>query len=254
MGIMTHRFDDRLLWQALGASLVLHLLVALILPVWAPSQSEEMQPAETISFARLLHVEVQRPAAAMLPVAAPDAKVIARKVTFAHTRAELAVHRPIASARPLTANGPLGNTVAAAPHRTVVHAPVPPLAQPRATSLPVASVQSSSSRTPSPDVTAGDVASSQTGKTDRGGVMPFGERQDPVLDPGVLAQLQKVVHTAVTLTIVVGDDGKTKSVAFSPPLDAATQHTVESLLAEANWDAAVCGGGVSCEGTAVIRL
>jgi hypothetical protein len=58
----------------------------------------------------------------------------------------------------------------------------------------------------------------------------------------------------VTLVIDVGDDGRTENVVFSPPLDPQVETRIRALLADATWDPAVCGGGVSCEGSATIKL
>lgn len=60
------------------------------------------------------------------------------------------------------------------------------------------------------------------------------------------------VHT--TLTILVGEDGKTESVAFSPPLDPQTETAIESALDGANWDPAYCGGGIPCAKKTTIAL
>ncbi len=95
---------------------------------------------------------------------------------------------------------------------------------------------------------------SGSGTNDRGGVSPFGAEQPPVLDPRVKAALLQRFNVHVVLIITVGEDGKTKKVEFHPPLDDATQRAIQTLLANANWDAAVCGGGVSCEGVATIKL
>ncbi len=86
------------------------------------------------------------------------------------------------------------------------------------------------------------------------GYLPFGaEQPDPVLDPNIVRQLSALgVH--VTLVVTVGDDGRTESVAFQPPLDPSLEGRIRSLLADANWDPAVCGGGVACEGHATIKL
>jgi hypothetical protein len=104
--------------------------------------------------------------------------------------------------------------------------------------------------TPSPEARA--VASVGTHKT--GGYLPFGaEQPDPVLDPSVRKQLDALaVH--VTLVVTVGDDGRTEKIVFQPPLDPQLESRIRSLLADANWDPAVCGGGVSCEGNATIKL
>lgn len=87
-----------------------------------------------------------------------------------------------------------------------------------------------------------------------GGYLPFGAQQpDPVLDPGVRRQLAALgVH--VTLLVTVGEDGKTQHVEFQPAVDPSMQTRIQSLLADASWDPAVCGGGISCEGRATIRL
>lgn len=254
MGTLTHRFDDRLLWQALAVSLALHLVLALLLPVWTAGQSGGLQPVESITLARIIRVEVQRPSAASLPVAVPQTKRINAHVSFARARSELTANRPKRKPRPLPQTGPKGGTIAAAPRHVANVQTTPLIARAPASSLPASSSESHAQQTPQPEVTVQAQAVAGNGVANRGGVMPLGERQDPVLDPSVRAQLAKLVRSHVTLTVIVGDDGHTKSVHFSPPLDAATQRQIETLLADAAWDAAVCGGGVNCEGTAVIRL
>jgi hypothetical protein len=87
-----------------------------------------------------------------------------------------------------------------------------------------------------------------------GGYLPFGaEQPTPVLDPAVRKQLD-ALDAHVTLVVTVGDDGRTTSVVFTPPIDASIENHIRALLADANWDPAVCGGGVSCEGQATIKL
>lgn len=86
------------------------------------------------------------------------------------------------------------------------------------------------------------------------GFMPFGvEQKVPVLDPAVHGALAKLgVH--VTLIVTVGDDGRTRTVAFHPPIDASTEAKIRAMLADANWDPSVCGAGLPCEGQATITL
>ncbi len=86
--------------------------------------------------------------------------------------------------------------------------------------------------------------------------MPFGAAfPEPILDPHVRSELMRRFSTShATLTITVGDDGRTKTVRIAPPLDAKTETEIRQILAVANWDAAVCGGGISCEAQAVIKL
>jgi hypothetical protein len=43
-------------------------------------------------------------------------------------------------------------------------------------------------------------------------------------------------------------------VVFQPSLDPQTENRIRSLLADASWDPAVCGGGVACEAQATIKL
>jgi hypothetical protein len=97
-------------------------------------------------------------------------------------------------------------------------------------------------------------AVASVGGHDTGGYMPFGaEQPDPVLDPGIRKQLVSLgVH--VTLVVTVGEDGRTKSIVFDPPVDQQLEGRIQSLLADASWDPAVCGGGISCEGRATIKL
>ena len=104
--------------------------------------------------------------------------------------------------------------------------------------------------TPSPAVRA--VASLGTRKA--GGYLPFGaEQPDPVLDPAVRKQLD-ALGAHVTLVVTVGDDGRTEDVVFDPPIDPQLETRIRSLLADASWDPAVCGGGVSCQAQTTIKL
>ncbi|MGB9650580.1 MAG: hypothetical protein WCB01_02135, partial [Candidatus Cybelea sp.] len=84
--------------------------------------------------------------------------------------------------------------------------------------------------------------------------LPFGAQQpDPVLDPDVRKQLD-ALGAHVTLIVTVGEDGRTENVSFRPPVDPQLETRIRSLLADASWDPAVCGGGVSCEAQATIKL
>ncbi|MDP9111947.1 MAG: hypothetical protein M3M96_09980, partial [Candidatus Eremiobacteraeota bacterium] len=78
--------------------------------------------------------------------------------------------------------------------------------------------------------------------------MPFGaDLPEPVLDPKVRAELvRRFASVHVTLLVTVGDDGRTKNIEFHPPLGARLQAEISALLVAANWDAAVCGGGIPC--------
>jgi hypothetical protein len=242
------------LWQALAASLALHLLLALFLPVWTAQASGGLQPIEAISFAHIARVQIQRPARASLPAAVPHTRRHSASVALARTRAELTAKSRKPHAMPSADAAPRGQATAASAPRYIASKSHALYARPVA-SADVSSVQQAQAApSPQPETTQAAHTVSGAGGSDRGGVLPLGATQDPVLDPGVREALQKRVGVHVTLIVTVGEDGRTKHVEFQPPLDAETERAVEALLADATWDAAVCGGGVSCEGVATIRL
>lgn len=242
---------NRLLWRALAASLGVHLALALFLPVWTAQFSAGLQPVEAVSFAHVARIELRRPAAHSLPAALPRTLHRARTVSFAHKRAELSAPHGKPTIRPVAPSGPAGH-VAAAP-RLVATRQTPVYARPAATA-DVATQQAPAAPTPQPQASQAEYAVTGAGENDRGGVLPLGATQDPVLDPGVRAELGKRVSVHVTLLVTVGENGRTERVVFQPPIDAQTEAAIQALLADATWDAAVCGGGVSCEGTATIKL
>lgn len=251
--MVLHAWDgNRLLRRAFVASLTLHVLLAVFLPTWMRAQSQGLQAVESISFAHVVHVQIMRPATHALPAVVPNAKMQARVASFARVKPELSVTRPKAHVRPRAQNGPAG-PIAAAPKHLLQHRPAPLYAQAATTSVPISTSQSTAAQTPQPQSTVEDRPAGGSANANRGGVLPFGAQQDPVLDPGVLGKLQSV-SAHVTLLVTVGEDGKTKRVEFQPPLDAQTERAIETILASANWDAAVCGGGVSCQGVATIKL
>ncbi|HZT14208.1 MAG TPA: hypothetical protein VFA29_15515 [Candidatus Baltobacteraceae bacterium] len=245
------RYDDRLLRRAIVASLGLHLLLALLVPNWLRSQSQDLQPIESLTFARLIRMEVSRPAASAPERAQVRAQHRSAVATFAHVKAELSAPSKRRRFAPRPIAGAPG-TAAAAPH-AVPRQETPLYARTSSSVQPEAAVQHAPAATPAPAAAAGE-RDVNGASSDRGGVMPFGAAQDPVLDPRVLAALQQKVTVHVTLRVRVGEDGRTLGVDFDPPLDAQTERSIQDILAQADWDAAICGGGVSCEGVAVIKL
>lgn len=244
---------NRLLWRALAASVGLHLLLALFLPVWTAQISQGLQPIEAITFARVARVQIQRPPAASLPAVVPHTVHHAPTVSFARTKSELTAHTNKPHVRPSAEAAPRGQALAAsAPRPAAAHSNAL-YARPVA-SADVSTQQAQAAPSPQPQTTQGTHAMAGTGTSDRGGVLPLGATQDPVLDPNVRAELAKRFSVHVTLIVTVGEDGHTKHVVFQPPVDAQTEQAIQALLADANWDAAVCGGGVTCEGTATIKL
>ncbi len=222
--------------RAMLASLGIHIVAALAIPALAWTASSAA-PVETVSFMHVIRVEITPPRAVKPPprAVAPH-RSPTRTVNFAsHVR-----------------------LVTARPHRRA--SPEPAIASNAPAAPAVAAVEKagsgSSDTTTSPDATPSpavrDVAS--IGVRRPGGYLPFGaEQPEPVLDPGVRQQLGSL-GTHVTLIVTVGDDGRTENVVFEPPIDSQLESKIRSLLADASWDPAVCGGGVSCEARATIRL
>lgn len=233
---MTAATETRLMGSSL-ASLALHVLAALLIPALAflPSSAP---PVETISFVRVTHIVII-PKPTPHPQPRPAAPHQHETVVVSNT-----VHVELAHVQTRRTSSPppiISNVQAAAP--TVASEQ-----QVGAGSAADASAAPVATATPQARLVA------SVGGHSTGGYMPFTAQQpDPVLDPGVLKQLGSLgVH--VTILVTVNEDGKTEHVAFQPPIDPALEKQIESLLADAAWDPAVCGGGISCEGRATIKL
>lgn len=222
--------------RATLASVTLHVLVALTIPALAWTASTAT-PVETVSFSHILHIQIVPPPRAPHP--APRAVAprhnVKTDITFTdHVKLVTVAHRNASPAPHVATNAPGAPAVGA-------------IARAGNGS---ASGDAEPNVTPSPAARA--VASVGTHRT--GGYLPFGaEQPDPVLDPGVRKQLD-ALGTHVTLVITVGEDGRTENIVFDPPLDPQLETRIRSLLADASWDPAVCGGGVSCEARATIKL
>jgi hypothetical protein len=222
--------------RALLASTGFHVLAAALIPALAFTMTSGA-PVETITFVRIPRIQIER---RQPPQPQPQAVAPARSTTRViseTTRVELAhtaLHR-ISSPPPATAyRQSMAPVVAAVPRAG--SGTTGGEAAPQATAPPQAR------------------AVSATVGRDTGGYLPFGAQQpDPVLDPSVRKQLT-ALGAHVTLVVTVGEDGRTKAVRFDPEVDAQLQSRIQSLLADANWDPAVCGGGIACEGQATIKL
>ncbi|MFZ0682441.1 MAG: hypothetical protein WAM84_06150 [Candidatus Cybelea sp.] len=220
--------------RATLGSLAIHMLVAISIPALAWTASGA--PVETVSFTHILRVQIVRPRAALpRPRAAAPHYNISPSMNFAHrvVLVKLAQQRP-ATRAPIATNAPAAPAMAAVAEAGDSNAN--------------GDAGPASSATPA----ARAVASVDAHQA--GGYLPFGAEQPvPVLDPAVRKELDGLgVH--VTLIVTVGDDGHTTNVVFQPPLDPQSESRIRSLLADASWDPAVCGGGVSCEAQATIRL
>lgn len=237
---------DLSLRRAFGASLVLHGLFALFFPLFATSPDAGSQPFQRISFVHVARVAVAPiPRSGRLPAAM-------HQMARPHLGAKHARPRSNRIARVRLKVGSLPAAFVGAEGRT----PASSAAQPYATPLSSAGDRPSPKETGVPDAAAGVGAPNSAGKKDVGGVMPFGaDLPEPVLDPKVRAELvHRFASVHVTLIVTVGDDGRTKNVEFHPPLEPRVQAEISALLAAANWDAAVCGGGIPCAGRTTITL
>ena len=222
--------------RATLGSVGIHLLAALAIPALAWTASTD-PPVETVSFTRILHVEITPPQkAAPPPRAVAPQHAIKTAVTFVrHVPTSRDVLRPHASTEPPVATNAPGapsvSTVAEAGTGTANGAGVP-----QATTSPEAHAVSS------------------LGARRDGGYLPFGAQQpDPVLDANVRKSLE-ALGVRVTIVVAVDENGRTENVAFQPSLDPSLEARIRSMLADASWDPAVCGGGVACEGRATIVL
>jgi hypothetical protein len=230
---------DRFLGRALLASLIIHGIIAFVIPPLASAPGP--LPIETISFDRVHRIEIERAAPPPVQRASMRPKRIAQLVIATHM-----VQKPTAIKRS-------PHAVTTAPPALIAAAPVAP-----AIPAPIA-VPSGVPSTPAPQPRASAIpAPRQIANTASyhvaGGYMPFGaDEPQPVLDPNARRQLQQLnIH--VTLTVVVSDDGKTKSIRFEPPIDPQLEAQIQTLLASAAWDPAYCGGGIPCEMAATIKL
>jgi hypothetical protein len=222
--------QDRRLGTAVAASLAFHVLVALMIPVLA-GFGVQAPALNEIAVSLVPRISIRRAPPAHPPAAvAPHQAPLVRQVAKERPQGT----RPAPQSQPTSATdrsqaprvAPMQNQGAEHPGSA---APVP----------------SAPPQTQAPAVVARHSTS---------GYLPLGaEQPDPVLDPAVRRSLAALgVHT--TLTVTVNEGGHTTSVAFSPPIDDAMEAQIRAMLASAAWDPAVCGAGVACEGTAVIRL
>ncbi len=222
--------------RATLGSLALHALAALCIPAlaWTASTAPAV---ETVSFSRVEHIVIVPPQRRPQPKPVAPHLTVVPKITLVTEHLELSKASPRHSSSPPPANQSKRSSAPTIAVNSVSGSgTIAGDAEPRATATPANR----------------EVAS--VGTHDAGGYLPFGaEQPDPVLNPSVRRQLDTLgVH--VTLIVTVGEDGKTKNVAFEPAVDSTLQNRIEALLADASWDPAICGGGVSCEGRATIKL
>ena len=233
---------------AFAASLFFHALAALLFPLhlFMPGPSSEV--IERISFSKISHVSVrsQRPATTAVGRRKPATKpqVIARH------HAAVVHHARVASPAHRTPHAP--STATAAKSSPDQAPPVSVAAAVQQTAAPVATAAPPSvALTASP---ATQTVASAQGSGRRGGIAPFESTQDAYLEKTAYDELRKRFHVNVVLKVKVADDGKMLSVTFDPPVSADVEKQIKDILSTANFDPAVCGGGISCEGIATIKL
>ncbi len=220
--------------RATLASVAIHVVAAISIPALAWTVAEA--PVETVSFIHIARVEIVRPhpPAASRHAAAPHHTTLP-SLNFTHHLALVKVQQS-----PQAAKVPLATSMPGAPAVASVQ------------QAGDSSARGDAAPVPSAAPAERDVASTDTHQT--GGYLPFGaEVPAPVLDPAVRKQLG-ALGTHVTLIVTVRDDGRTTNVVFNPPVDPQIESRIRALLADASWDPAVCGGGVSCEAQATIKL
>lgn len=232
---------------AYAASLCFHALAALLFParIFTPSISSEV--IERISFSKISHVSIHTARAAATAVAPrkPTTKphVVAHRhaPTPHHARAAAPAHRAAhaPSSAPAAKPSPDQAPVALAPAVQQTAAPVAAAATPVAQASATAAPQT--------------VAAAQ-GSGRRGGIAPFESTQDAYLEKTAYDELRKRFHVNVVLKVKVADDGKMLSVTFEPPVPPDVEKQIKDILSTANFDPAICGGGISCEGIATIKL
>lgn len=245
--------DDRRLATALAASLLLHALFALLVPN-VRSAAPAPDALETISFTKIEHVSVRAPKPS---VAAPAHAIAAKTVVTPKQPPRAAKPRP--SAKPLARSRARTRVRptpgAAAPSHAFAVArqagtPAPPTrASPSVTAA--APVQTPAA---APAHTADRQVARSAGTSESGGAFAFGDVHPATLDPAVNRELLRRFNVHAELLVSVSDDGKTQSVEFHPGLDPAIEHAIRELLKDAHWDAAVCGGGLTCEWKGTIKL
>jgi len=217
------------------ASLALHVLAVLAIPALAWTASSAT-PVETVSFVRILHIQIVPPKPALPPRAIAPHHEPTPTINFA-SKTHVVRTMPHRNASPEPA--------------VATNAPAAP-AVGTITRAGTGSAESNGAPNATPSPASRAVAS--VGTHQNGGYLPFGaEQPDPVLDPGIRKQLE-ALGAHVTLIVTVGDDGRTENVLFDPPVEMQLESKIRALLADASWDPAVCGGGVACEARTTIKL
>lgn len=246
--------EDRRFRSALVASLFLHALLMLLIPTLSTTTASP-DSLETISFSKIQHVSVQAPHPAVAPRHPAN---LAKTAVAPKPAARAAKPRPSA---PPKGRGHAPRRPAPTPG---VQTPVHDFAVAKQAGTPSPQLSAAPARTAAaPEQTAAPVSAARkqdqqtarsSGNTESGGAFALGDTHDATLDPAVSQELRRRFKMHVELLVYVSDDGKTQRVEFRPSLDADTERQIRDLLKDAHWDAAVCGGGLTCESKNLIKL
>ncbi|MBV8688994.1 MAG: hypothetical protein JOZ59_02700 [Candidatus Eremiobacteraeota bacterium] len=237
-------------------SLALHAVAALLFPALAPVPAPAPETLTTISYQRVQRVALQsRPTAPHATAALSAKRVVLPKIVRSRATAP-ARKAPALKPRRHAAAKPTPGAIAQRRTFTVgapSASPVPSTPAPVAVTKTAAPSIAAPSSAPAPAQQRREIPNAH-GSGARSGIGMFGEVQDPALEKPVMDQLMRRFKLNLTLIVTVGDDGRTKQIEFHPPVTPVVENQIRSLLVDANWDPALCGGGIACEGKATIKL
>jgi len=255
--VLRRRWEENARFRvALYLSLGLHVIAALFFPAFATAPAPTTETMTTISYQRVQHVALQSRPTAPHSVAALNAKRVALP-HIVKRRTTAPTHKaPATKPRRHVAVKPTPGAVTQTQRFAVgvpSASPVPETPAPVAVTKTAAPSIAAPSAVPAPPQERREVPNAR-GAGARSGIGMFGETQDPALEKPIMDQLLRRFKINVTLIVTVGDDGRTKQIEFHPPVTPAVENQIRTLLADANWDPALCGGGIACEGKATIKL
>lgn len=246
--------EDHRLASALVASLLFHALLFALIPN-VRSSAPARDTLETISFTKIAHVSVSapHPAVATHPLVTAANKAVAPTPVPRAAKPRPATHpvkRVRGPAKPVPTPGASKPAHAyAVAKQAGSPAPVVPAPPAATAAAPVqTAVPQSVSRKQDQEVAR------TTGTAQSGGAFAFGDTHEATLDPTITKELKRRFKIHLELLVYVSDDGKTQRIEFHPSPGPAIEQQIRDLLKDAHWDAAVCGGGLTCESKATITL
>ncbi|MDP9018121.1 MAG: hypothetical protein M3N19_07360 [Candidatus Eremiobacteraeota bacterium] len=242
--------QNRRIGSAFALSMLLHAMLWLVFAHLTPNLPNAPEAIQTISFQKIQHVSVrQQHAVQALPAASASRTAALRpanKPQRQHPQ-KVAVHpgrRPSRKAPTQTSTSP-----------QVVTAQASGVPSPGPAASPVArATQPAQTAKPATQTDQAQHVAAANGSAESGGRAPFLAQEDPHLELSVLQTLKQRYKMHVTLTVAVSEDGRTGTIEFQPSVSDDIRKQITDLLAAARWTAALCGGGIGCEGKAKINL